>query len=275
MSGVPGISITRLHFTADPEKATPDWERYARTGISDAKFEREFNMNARAGALTAIFRHAYRPHDHERPLDPRGAQLLHSFDFGRGFPARVWFSRTSWNGVRIYASMVGASLPLRAFCQQTIAFEVNTWGDVLSGPRCFCDPAGNQHKDDGMKSVEVLREFGWQPRWRGSRIEDGIEVLSALMLATQPDGEPAFLVDPRYNPTLCLALGGGYKRNKSGLPEHQHPEGDVVDALRYGVINTVPPKVVRPAQPPLAVDPVSGYGRAPMPGVRTHVEDFA
>lgn len=262
---VPGLSVARLHFKSDPEKASPEYEAYARAGQSSVKFEREMNMNPRAGALTAVFRHAYRPQDHERPLNPHGQRLLHSFDFGRGFPARVWFSRTMWGGVRVYASMVGENIPLRSFLNQTIAFEVNTWGEILSGERCFCDPAGNQNKDDGLKSVEILKEFGWLPRWRGSRIEDGIETLAALMTTTQADGEPSFLVDPRLNARLCLALGGDYKRNKAGEPEHEHDASDLVDALRYGVINTAPARTRRPPAPPLAVDPVSGYGRAPIP----------
>jgi len=271
---IKGLSVARLHYTADPEKATPEWKAYAKAGQSEAKFQREYEMDPRAGALTAVFREAYRPSDHERALDPHGMRVFHSFDFGRGFPVRVWFSRTAYNGLRVYASMYGQSISLRSFCEQTIAFEVNTWGEVISGERCFCDPAGNQHKDDGLKSIEVLRTFGWLPRWRGSRIEEGIEALSALMLSTQPDGAPAFLVDPRYNSDLCAALRGAYKRNRQGAPEHLHPHGDLVDALRYGAINTMPRKGARrPQEPPFYRNPISGYGMAIPPHARATFDE--
>ena len=260
---VKGLSVSRIHFSADPEKATEAWQQYAREGQSEAKWNREMEMDARAGALTAVFRQEYRPDTHERHLvAPRGYPLLHAWDFGKGFPARVWFGRTPSNGLRVYASLVGENVQLRPFAQSTVAHEVHLWGELRSSNLCYADPAGNQDKDDGKKSVEVLREFGWAPRWRGSRIEEGIEELSRLMLSTQPDGTPMFLIDPRQNATLCAALRGEYSRGASGEPERRHPFIDAMDALRYAVINTKPAPRPKREQPRVHFNPESGYGRA-------------
>lgn len=263
---VPGVTVVSLHYTADPAKADPRWRDDARAGYPPDKWEREMEMNVHAGARTAIFGKRYRPDKHERPLTPDSALPMRlAFDFGEGWPACVWFQRTRLLGLRVLASMHGEHIQLRPFLERVLAFELTTWGDIFQARRVYCDPAGNQPKDDGMKSVEVLREFGWSPRWRGSRVEEGIEEIDRLMREDQDDGEPRYLIDPRFNVLLIEAHRSAYRRDVQGKPERGHPHVDLEDAHRYGVINTKLPE--RPPQRPPAhyVDPISGYGRAPIP----------
>lgn len=43
-----GFVVCRLHFLADPAKRDPSWEREARKGMGNAKFDQEYNINYNA-----------------------------------------------------------------------------------------------------------------------------------------------------------------------------------------------------------------------------------
>lgn len=259
---VNGIEVIRVHYTADPEKQSPEWKAHMQAGYPADKWAREFEMDAHAGLGLSIYGREYRPATHERPLtiDPN-LPVLHGWDFGEGWPAHVWCQRTRMNGLRILASLWREHMQLRPFAEETVAFECN----VLGGPfprRDFADPAGNQPKDDGMKSVEVLREFGWAPRWRGSEYTERHEAMSRLLLSSQPDGEPMLLIDPRQNADLCEAFRSRYRREKHGAPAREHPYIDLMNALEYVLVNTkTPPRPRLQARPDLSsINHVSGYG---------------
>ena len=268
-----GVRVISLHYSADAEKAAPEWKARAQVGYPPTKWEREMELNAHAGALTAVFRLAYRADTHLRALEPDpGLPLRHGWDFGKGFPACVWFQRTRDNGLRVFGSLVGEAVQLRSFVERTLGFTLERFGDLWPNRRDYCDPAGNQDKDDGLKSVEVLRSFGWSPKWVGGLVQPGLEALERLMTLTLPSGDPAFLVDPRWNRVLIEALEGRYYRKASGEIAREHPWIDAMDALRYGVMCTKTPD--RPRQRPgrpFPVNEVSGYGLATRPDTAGHV----
>lgn len=259
-----GVSVIRLGYHADPEKADPAWKAAMQTGVSHDVWEREFEGNAHAGLGLAIYGREYRRDVHERPLaiDPM-LPVLHGWDFGHGCPAHVWAQRTRYNGLRVIASLTRRDVLLRAFAEEGVAFEINVLGGPFQNRRDFVDPAGNQPKDDGMKSVEVLREFGWSPRWRGSEYAERHEAMGRLLTTTQPDdGAPMFLIDPQRNADLCEAFRSRYRRDKRGEPERTHPFCDLMNALEYVLVNTkAPPRASMTGRPNLAqINPVSGYG---------------
>lgn len=265
-----GVDVLRVHYTADPEKADPRWAEVMKAGYPSDKWAREFEMNAHAGLGLAIYGREYKADKHERILSPSPlVPMGHGWDFGRGWPAKVWVQRTMFNGVRVLASRWGQDIQLRPFAEQAIAFEINQLGGPFDNRRDYVDPAGSQPKDDGMKSVEVLREFGWLPRWRGSEYTERHEYLSRLLLQEQPDGEPMFLIDPRRNPELCDAFRARYRRDKSGAPVREHPFIDLMNALEYYLVNTkTPPRPRTAMQPNLSeINPISGYGNWGMASV--------
>jgi len=190
------------------------------------------------------------------------APMGHGWDFGAGWPATVWVQRTAFNGVRVLAELAGQDTQLRPFAAKAVAYEINALGGPFEHRRDYCDPAGNQPKDDGMKSIEVLREFGYAPRWRGSEYSERHEYLSRLLLQNQEDGEPMFLIDPTRCPLLCQAFRARYRRTKSGEPEREHPFIDVMNALEYYLVNTKTPNGRRPQPAPdlSMINEVSGYG---------------
>lgn len=261
---LPGVTVLRVHYSADPEKATPEWLAQQKIGYPEDKWQREMEMNAHAGLGTAIFGPVFDPARHVALIEPiREWPMRHAWDFGQVAPAHVWFQRTPTNGVRIYAARVGHDVLLRAFAESMLAFEINVWGDLFHNRRDYCDPSGNTAKDDGMKSVEILQSFGWRPRWRGSRRQEGEDAIETLL---RTHGQ--FVIDPRWCPELIEAFRFRYRRDeKTGEPVREHPFIDLMDALRYGIIGTKTPErraaVVNYQQ---YLNPVSGYGRPPVPG---------
>lgn len=266
MTTVPGVTVLQIGFRADPEKADPDWIDYAKQGYAPDKWAREMEMDAHAGASSAVFGKEYPNPRREQALTPDFDRLvIDAFDFGKGFPARVWMQMTATGQKRILASRCLPSTKLRPFLEQTLAWELEIFGGTFLRRVCYCDPAGNQDKDDGLKSVEVLREYGFLPKWRGSTVESGIETMIGL-LREAPNGEPSLVIDPRYNGELVTAFKSGYARNAQGEPTRVHPYIDLMDATRYGLINTTPRRgVPRVHRPTFHINDVSGYGRAPMP----------
>ena len=261
-SPVRGVTILRIPYQADPEKADPRWAAAMKPGYSEAAWAREMEMDAHTGLGQAVFGRAYRRETHERPLsvDPM-LPLLHGWDFGEGWPAHVWAQRTRHWGLRVLASLHREHTMLRSFVEQTIAHELHALGDLYANRRDFVDPAGNQKKDDGLKSIEVLRTFGYAPKWRGSEYVERHEATDGLLRETQEDGAPKFLIDPARNPELCEAFRSRYRMREDGKePVREHPFIDVMNALQYLIVNTKPPK--RPSAPPpqYVFNPVTGYG---------------
>lgn len=268
MQNATGITVLRVPYTADPEKAAPEWAAKQKRGYPTNAWAKEMEMDARAGSGVAVFQGEYVPAKHERPLQRDPTRVLRTtFDFGSAFPARVWFQRTAHAGLRILASHVGHNVQLRPFLAETIGLELDMFGDLVSPQLCYCDPAGNQPKDDGLKSVEILREHGFAPKWCGSTITEGLRAISDLLVTSQPDGEEMFAIDPRHNAVLCQGLRSHYKRGADGAPLRVHPWIDAVDALRYGVLNTTARRLARSQQSQMrdlrVVNPVTGYGFIP------------
>jgi len=241
-----GITVLRVPYTADPEKASSAWVARAKIGVPATAWAKEMEMDAQAGSGVAVFQGDYVPATHERALTRDPTRVLRTaFDFGSAYPARVWFQRTACGGCRVLASLVGHQQQLRPFLAASVAFELEVFGDLDAAQGAYCDPAGNQSKDDGDKSVEVLRAHGFSPRWCGSTITEGLRAIADLLVTRQSDGEEMFAIDPRWNALLCQGLRHQYKRGPDGTPLRVHPWIDLIDALRYGVVNTTARRLTR------------------------------
>jgi hypothetical protein len=262
-----GIEVLRIHYTADPAKNDPRWIEHAKTDVPADQWAREMEMDAQAGLGMSIYGREYKPAKHERRLAIHpGAPMGHGWDFGYGCPATVWVQRTQFNGVRVIAEMAGKDTNLRPFAERALALEINALGGPYQNRRDYVDPAGNQPKDDGMKSIEVLRDFGYRPVWRGSEYKERHEYVSNLLLRDQEDGDPMFLIDPDRCPQLCAAFRAHYRRMKNGDPEREHPYIDLMNAFEYYIVNTKAPSHRMGASQALPLlNPISGYGAFPAP----------
>lgn len=156
------------------------------------------------------------------------------WDFGYRRPAVVWAQKDSEGQWRIYKELLGNNEHLQQFAPRVLQISNERF------PGCtfvdYCDPAGNQKKDTGKPSVEVLREqFKIRCTFRPTLISDGVEIIQRLIL-TMVRTEPAFIINKIECPNIVNGFIGGFATAngeivKDGYYEHLH------DALRYGAIN--------------------------------------
>ena len=167
--------------------------------------------------------------------------MFRSWDFGFRRPACVWFQLDSKGDLNVLDEELGHDEELGAFARRVLMRSqlmfsgVPEWQD-------FCDPAGAQQSDKGMTSVQMLIEAGVRPRYRVSKIEDGLAVVRKMLSQLQ-HGRPAMQVDPRCK-VLIEGMAGGYHYppEREGKASAEVPWKDgyydhLQDALRYGVIN--------------------------------------
>jgi hypothetical protein len=102
--------------------------------------------------------------------------------------------------------------------------------------RLSCDPAGAGRNDQTAASnVALLRQHGFNVKFRKSRIVEGLELIRAALLPAM--GEPKLFFHPRCT-RLIRAMqayhfppGGGELPEKDGVHDH------LIDALRYHFVN--------------------------------------
>jgi len=174
--------------------------------------------------------------------------IMRGWDFGFRHPACVWFQMDDDGRILVLDEMLGKDIALREFAQQVIGRGNRMFPDAAYY-QDFCDPAGNQKKDDGERSVEILKEIlGAVPINRSSPVLEGIEILRGLM-THHVNGKMLFNIDKRCE-NLIEGFNGGYhyddKREdfivKDGYYEH------LQDALRMGILSSCGFKHGRDAQ---------------------------
>ncbi len=145
-----------------------------------------------------------------------------------GFRRFVWLSLAVTRGdrPRLYVAdeMVGEDRALNVNVAQMQAHQAPTL--------IYCDVAGIQHNShSGTNDVTLLRNAGYQVRYRTMTILEGIRLLQEM---TSPAaGEPRLVVHPRCVRTIAALKGYQWSENGESIEkdgEHDH----LMDALRYG-----------------------------------------
>lgn len=118
-----GFTVVSLHYTADPRKRSKEWEREARQGLSEAKFNQEYNIDYAAQMGEKIF-----PEVKSRQNEiivqsgpfvdnawPRDLPMWGGFDFGMRNPS-------SFHVYTIYDDVIYAIWELYKPCKNLIEF---------------------------------------------------------------------------------------------------------------------------------------------------------
>lgn len=167
--------------------------------------------------------------------------MFRGWDFGYRRPACVWSQLDSLGNLNVLAEELGRDEDLRAFARRVLMRSqlmfpgVDQWED-------YCDPAGAQHSDKGQSSVQMLIECGIQPRYRVTKIEEGLTLMRGLISRIQ-NGRPALQVHPRCKVLVEGFLGGyHYPPEREGKTSAESPWKDgyydhLQDALRYVIVN--------------------------------------
>jgi hypothetical protein len=198
----------------------------------------EAEMLCRRPSVSGCVFPSFSPELHVRELPNKGdaslyldSELCLGIDFGFGDPfVCLWIRRFADDQAHVIDEYVQ---PQRTMDEHLEQIQSRQHGPVL---RACCDPAGaSRNQQTAMSNIQLLRAAGLRPRYRGSRIVEGLEMIRA---ALRPAHGPARLfIHPR-----CVRLiramqcyrypsGGGELPIKDG--EHDH----LIDALRYYFVN--------------------------------------
>ena len=138
-----GFVVATLHYTADPSKRSPEWEKEARAGLNPAKFEQEYNIN-----YTALFGEKVFPEIVNRRHEivvknpfmdeqiPKDLACWAGFDFGMVNPS-------SFHVYTIYDGIIYAIWELYEPCKNLIEYSAKLkncpyWGQIRY---IACDPS--------------------------------------------------------------------------------------------------------------------------------------
>ncbi|HKF98952.1 MAG TPA: hypothetical protein VKB20_11880 [Steroidobacteraceae bacterium] len=231
-----GVHVVEVHYSADPQKRDPQWKREAMRGMPPRGWQREFEICWDLGGgdpvlpeyVPALMRR-------EVTVNPSG-RMLRGWDFGQVCPATVFAQVDAWGRLLMVGELVLEHSSLSAQIEATKAMTVDLLG--APGP-CFDagDPEALHEMELGsirrelLKSGIVLQTFAGRGELSYEQLRQ--RLLRRVMVPSEPEPSPAFLVSPRC-PILHSALAGGFARHgKTGKPLPTHPYKDVVDATRY------------------------------------------
>lgn len=174
-----GYLVLRLHYTADPEKATEEWTSEQvqgyRGGFEGRDWRREMEIDFTAYAGEPVYAH-FDPDQSVKPTRYNAqVPLWRGWDFGYRHPAVVWVQL--WpDGTLVYLHELYPTLDreqlaglsthhlAKLVIEQTERLfpEAVQTGEIYD----FCDPSGNQKKDNSdFSAIEILNQFGIDPEW--------------------------------------------------------------------------------------------------------------
>lgn len=231
--------VLRLHYSADPDKSTPEWIEQAKRGISEKSWNREYEIDYDTFEGKPVFPEFREDlHIGTFTYEPMPTKTLYrGWDFGYHRPAVTIAWMNPDDQLIVKREILGKDEGIKEFGKRVLVicmteFPNANWIDA-------CDPAGHQKNDKSeFTSVEVLNTLGVFPTSKPSNIQEKLEVLRQRLLRRN-DGKVGLMVD-----TSCMRLINGFKGGyryqevKEGQPEQEHPLKDnyydnIFDSLEY------------------------------------------
>lgn len=254
-----GLVVVQLHYSADPRKRTPEWKAEASRHMHPRSWQREYEINWAAPAGEPVVPE-YQEAEHCRAFEwDKRLRLLRFWDFGRVSPVCLFAQLTLFGQLRVRRELCPFNTPLDQLIEGVEAITMELGGmDALLARRDSWDVGGastdeQAHAfDAGDPAAKSFTDLGSSAEVLGGKgiilhtTRPGTEVSYAGLRARflrkvmepQVGPVPAIIIHPEC-PNLRSALAGAFHLdpNPPYKPVKTHPEGDVVDAIRYGEDN--------------------------------------
>jgi len=247
-----GFAVLKVHYSADPEKDTFEWQERTKKKIGTQGWLREYEINWDTVAGQPVYAD-FRSDVHIANVGPvPGKPIIRAWDFGQEHPACVWFQVLDEDRIIVFDELMGTNILSVPFADQVLKRYPqwkNTWANTMVYD--FCDPAGNQRKDNSQyTTIQLLKkEKGILFRSKASGIINGVNFIRFMFYRRHINKhtgveEPVIRIHPR-----CSILIAGFKgKYAMGLEEkvlgvkREMPVKDgyydhLQDAFRYGIIN--------------------------------------
>jgi hypothetical protein len=231
-----GITIVRVHYTADPEKRGDEWIAEQKRGMSASMWEREMEINFAVSLGKTWFpEFRFEFHVGKEPLEPiKGKPIIRGWDYGLT-PCTVFCQFGAKGELLVLKELqsIDCGITAHAKVVQAECLSYPGYSFVDIG-----DPAGRQRsQSDEQSCVDILNEK------YSIFVQDGPvsavkrwEAVRNRLTTITDTGGPMLLVDPRCQ-WLIGGFTGGYHRRKVGDKYLEEPEKNeyshTQDALGY------------------------------------------
>lgn len=233
-----GVHVLRIHYTADPDKRSPEWKAKNKAGMTHAAWEREYEINFDVFAGKAYypeFRYDY--HVAKNPLQPiPGRPICRGWDYGLT-PATVCVQPTAKGQLMLlYPELQSWDCGIKAH-GRVVKSESSAFFPGYSFTD-YGDPAGNQRAQTDEKTAnQILREEYEIKVLPGPvSFEKRDNAIRDVLTTTTPDGQPMLLIDPRCT-FIIAAFTGGYRRKEVAGRYSEDPDKNeyshIMDAFGY------------------------------------------
>jgi len=231
-----GFFVTRLHYTADPQKRSRDWKEQNAKNLSLRAWKREYEIDWTSPEGEPVIPE-FDASLHTRELSPtRDRRLLRFWDFGAVSPVVLFAQLSPYAQLLVVRELCPFNCPLEQLLPQVkaISLELTIKEDHFDAG----DPEGGSVGTLGSIE-EVLRRNGIRLHMRRPGTDVSYAALRELFLrqvwVPRTGHEPTILVSTQC-PNLIEALSGGFYLGAVPpyRPVKTHPMKDLVDALRYG-----------------------------------------
>lgn len=254
-----GFRILDLHMEADPATRSPEAIDQLRRSVPPDLWDREYLKRFVTRGGTPIFGKQFRPdlHVKEGVLPIQGEPLICGIDFGYHRPAAAAIQLIHKPGglqLRIYRGLIGDETTTRAFVHLWLAKLEQWFPEWRYGMLWACDHSGNRKRGEDDTAMDVLkRDFGISARSRYTLLPPTLDLVRDFLQQMRGQ-EPALLIDKNPDTAfLRRGFAGEYRYGKATEtnPNPEEPEKgnayrDIMDAIRYGVVNYVGPRRVDP-----------------------------
>lgn len=233
-----GVKVLKVHYTADPDKCSPEWIAEAKRGTTQAAWEREYEINFHVHPgkpWYPEFRYDFHVAKNElRPV--QGRPIVRGWDYGLT-PATCFCQTTAKGQMMIlYPELQSTDCGILAHgrvvkSESGTMFQGYTFQDIG-------DPAGNQRSQTDERSAnELLRsEYGITVAPGPIAANTRYEAVRKLLTTTTGDGQPMLLIDPRCTWIIGAFTGGYHRKEVAGrlLEEPDKNEySHIMDAVGY------------------------------------------
>jgi hypothetical protein len=257
-----GFRIIDLHQEASPDKRDPAVLEQLRKDVGEDVYEQQYLKKFVSRGGRPIYGREFRRELMVADRLPllRDEPLLVGLDFGYVRPAAVVAQLGPGPQLRVYRAAIGNQTTTKLFVHQLLA-RLQQWFPDYHGPiQWCCDHSGNRKRGEDETAKDLLkREFRIQavsvPTPPG-HVKVQIDRVRDYMTVLLPNRQCGLMIE-KHPDTAYLIRGfeGGYKyKNPSPLdpdpedPQPGNPWRDVMDALRYIVVNFGGAKRVDPLQ---------------------------
>lgn len=232
-----GFQILRLHYSADPEKDEA-WAQKQKKEYPSDTWEREFELKpvGHMGNYPVYNDYHKARHESSKLVYNKSCKLvIRGWDFGKVHPC-VEFLQIDGLHKNFIGECYGDNIQLPQFCQMVLEYSALYFPGAQF--RDWVDATGKNERDNGLPSVQILRQHGFIPKWRMQDVEEGTLYIQKA-LVHDIGGRPELMVNPTTAPHLATMFRGGLKRDKHGKiikdGTHDHP----ADAARYAMSGIV------------------------------------